>query len=81
MQRGDSSHPPRASVCQSCNGLDCFGNDTIASAGEDGRVFVLRPGQQGAVRTFEKADSCSLTALIFVKQNEARELRLKYLHT
>ncbi len=50
--------------------------DQVASAGEDGRVFILAARQgakaQAPLRRYEKADSCSLTAVTFVKHDEAR---------
>jgi WD40 repeat protein len=57
---------------QSCNGLSCFGGQHVASAGEDGRVHLLNLGNQSAepVRKYDKADSCSMTDVAFIKHDE-----------
>lgn len=52
-----------------CTGLACFEED-IATVGEDGRLVLLTARQNRPVRRIEKADSCSLRSVCFLKHNE-----------
>ncbi|XP_069668662.1 nucleoporin Nup43 isoform X2 [Periplaneta americana] len=52
-----------------CTGLACFEED-IATVGEDGRLVLLTARQKRPVRRIEKADSCSLHCVCFLKHNE-----------
>ncbi|XP_070189905.1 nucleoporin Nup43-like isoform X2 [Littorina saxatilis] len=53
-----------------CTCLATYGEDTMLSGGEDGRIAMLSPGQAAPVRVLEKADSCTINALAFLKQSE-----------
>ncbi|KAL8599017.1 hypothetical protein ACOMHN_006826 [Nucella lapillus] len=59
---GESSSP--------CTCLATYGQDCLLSGGEDGRLALISPGQAAPVRVLEKADSCSINALTFLKQSE-----------
>eukprot|EP00096_Caligus_rogercresseyi_P002866 TRINITY_DN15201_c0_g1_i1.p1 TRINITY_DN15201_c0_g1~~TRINITY_DN15201_c0_g1_i1.p1 ORF type:complete len:373 (-),score=79.15 TRINITY_DN15201_c0_g1_i1:21-1139(-) len=49
--------------------ISCSG-DIFASAGEEGKVVVINPRSMQSIKTYENADSCSLSALQFVKHDE-----------
>lgn len=44
--------------------------DAIASVGQDGRIFLLNIKQKSPIRKIDQADSCSLTAVQFVKHDQ-----------
>lgn len=53
-----------------CTCLATYGEDVILTGGEDGRMALVTPGQATPVRVLEKADSCTINALTFLKQSE-----------
>nr|ACO15127.1 Nucleoporin Nup43 [Caligus clemensi] len=55
---------PSASKSVSCSG------DVFASAGEEGKVVVINARTMQSIKTYEKVDSCSLSAVHFVKHDE-----------
>jgi hypothetical protein len=55
-----------------CRGVSCFGGDTMASVGEDGHVFLLRALSRAPLRVYQKADSCSLTNVVFIRHDEVK---------
>ncbi len=55
---------------RSCNGVCVFDGGQVASVGEDGRIMIASAGTTKQLKTFEKADSCSLTAVTFIKHEE-----------
>ncbi|KAH9505632.1 Nucleoporin Nup43 [Bulinus truncatus] len=54
----------------SCTCLAPKGDDWLASGGEDGRVVISALDQQQPVQTLDKADSCTINDLTFLKQTE-----------
>jgi len=44
--------------------------ETLATAGEDGRVNVLNIRQRNPVKVFEKADSCSINDIVFSRSSD-----------
>lgn len=44
--------------------------DTIVSAGEDGKLIVLRADGFKPVRIYDRADGCTIHAALFLKQSE-----------
>ncbi len=57
-------------VCSSCNGLSCSG-DHIMTAGSDGKIVLLNAKRNSPVRVILSNDSCSFSACLFLKQDEA----------
>lgn len=53
----------------SCNGLSAFDED-VATIGEDGEWHILSTASQRIVRSNKNADSCCLTAVVFVNRKE-----------
>lgn len=53
-----------------CTCLAVYGEDVILTGGEDGCMNLVAPGQAKPVRVFQKADSCTINALTFLKQSE-----------
>ena len=53
----------------SCNSVACS-SDNIASAGEDGKIFLTSVKRREPLRKYDKGDSCSLNAIIFTRQDE-----------
>ncbi|CAG5120320.1 unnamed protein product, partial [Candidula unifasciata] len=53
-----------------CTCLATRGDDWIATGGEDGQIVVVAIGQKYPLQTIEKADSCTINALTFLKQTE-----------
>lgn len=53
-----------------CTCLAVYSQDCLLSGGEDGRLALLSPGQAAPVRVLDKADSCTINALTFLKQSE-----------
>ena len=55
---------------------DGSGNDVsvhgenILSVGDDGKIFLLHPKKSRPLRAYEKADSCCLTAVKFINEDE-----------
>ncbi|XP_059175017.1 nucleoporin Nup43-like [Physella acuta] len=66
----DKQHHFRTSDNCPCTCLATRGDDWIASGGEDGRVVISAVGQRQPIQTIEKADSCTINALTFLKQTE-----------
>lgn len=52
-----------------CTGLATKGDD-ICSVGEDGKISILNLNKKKPILEIEKADSCSLTAVCYVRQQE-----------
>ena len=44
--------------------------ENVASVGEDGKIFILNPKHGRPIKTYENADSCSLTSALFVRNDE-----------
>lgn len=57
----------------SCNAVACS-RHLLASAGADGRIVVFDLEAGRHVRTYDKADSCSLNSVLFVQQDEVCKL-------
>ena len=53
----------------SCNGIACS-VDNVASAGEDGKIFLFNIKRREPIRGYNKADSCSLNTVIFIRNDE-----------
>merc|ERR1719273_2232648 len=53
----------------SCNGVACS-VENIASAGEDGKIFLFNIKRREPIRSYNKADSCSLNTVIFIRNDE-----------
>ncbi|CAB4068770.1 NUP43 [Lepeophtheirus salmonis] len=51
------------------NSVSCSG-EIFASAGEEGKVVVINARTKQSIKTYEQADSCSLSAVHFVKHDE-----------
>lgn len=62
-------HDPGDSGCP-CTCLATQGEDMIVSAGEDGRVNVLNVSHKKPVRTIDKANSCTINGIAFLKLQE-----------
>jgi len=52
-----------------CTGLAIYG-DSVATAGQDGRINVLAGGNREPVKVYDKGDSCSIMALSYTRANE-----------
>ncbi|GLH06246.1 Coatomer subunit beta' [Gryllus bimaculatus] len=65
----DKLHEFSYGNCCPCTGLACFEED-IATIGEDGRIALLTARQKNPLRKIDKADSCSLHCVCFLKYNE-----------
>ena len=52
-----------------CTGVAVHG-DSVATVGQDGRINLVAAGQREPVKVYDKADSCSLTALAFSRASE-----------
>merc|ERR1712080_788376 len=52
----------------SCNSVACS-SENFASAGEDGKIHLSNIKRREAIRSY-KADSCSLNAVIFMRNDE-----------
>jgi len=52
-----------------CTGVAVHG-DSVATVGQDGRINLIASGQREPVKVYDKADSCSLTALSFSRASE-----------
>ena len=44
--------------------------DSLASGGQDGRINILGASSRSPLKVYDKADSCSITALTFSKTSE-----------
>lgn len=64
-------------VKASCNGLATFQHN-VATVGEDGRLNVLAVNGTQVVRSFTNADSCTLTSVAYVSENEVHFGRTKH---
>ncbi|CAL1543576.1 unnamed protein product [Lymnaea stagnalis] len=53
-----------------CTCLAPRGDDWIATGGEDGKIVIIAVDQRQAIQTIEKADSCTINALTFLKHSE-----------
>lgn len=62
-------HHPGERTCP-CTCISTQGTDMVVSAGEDGRINVLNLGHRKPVRVFDKADSCTINSITFLKQFE-----------
>lgn len=56
-------------VAAACNALAKFEHQ-VATVGEDGRLNVLAINQKRLLRSYDVADSCSLTSVAFVSEKE-----------
>lgn len=56
-------------VAAACNALATYEHQ-VATVGEDGRLNVLAINQKRLFRSFDAADSCSLTCVAFVSDKE-----------
>ncbi|PSN43436.1 Nucleoporin Nup43 [Blattella germanica] len=65
----DNAHFFEFGAVSSCTGLACFEED-IATVGEDGRLILLTARRKQPVTRIERADSCSLRCVCFLKHNE-----------
>ena len=62
----------------SCNSVACIGGgETIASAGEDGKIFLTNIKHTQPIRSYEKADSCSLNTVIFLRNDEVAAANMR----
>ncbi|XP_052236910.1 nucleoporin Nup43-like isoform X2 [Dreissena polymorpha] len=61
-------HTGLGDVSCPCTCLATQGDDLIVTGGEDGRVNVLNVAHRAPVRTLEKANSCSINGIKFLKQ-------------
>ena len=53
----------------SCNSVACS-SENFATVGEDGKINLANIKRQEAIRSYETADSCSLNAVIFMRNDE-----------
>ncbi|XP_045197287.2 nucleoporin Nup43-like [Mercenaria mercenaria] len=53
-----------------CTCLTTQGEDMVVSAGEDGRINVLNVAYRKPVRVIDKANSCTINGITFLKQLE-----------
>ena len=44
--------------------------ELVASVGEDGKMFILSPKSGQPIKSYDQADSCSLTSVLFTKNDE-----------
>jgi len=54
-----------------CTGVTSRGEEAVVTVGEDGSITLLNMDQRQPVRVIERADSCSLHAVTFLKHSEA----------
>jgi len=52
-----------------CTGVAVHG-DSVATAGQDGRINVLAAGQKEPVKVYDKGDSCTISCLAFTRASE-----------
>ena len=60
----------------SCNGLACS-SENIASIGEDGKLFLTNIKRREPIRKYNKADSCSLNTVIFMRNDEVATANMR----
>jgi len=53
----------------SCNSVAC-NSENIASVGEDGKINLSNLKRKEPIRSYDKADSCSLNSVLFIKNDE-----------
>jgi nuclear pore complex protein Nup43 len=68
VQTWSDIHKFPVSQC-TCTGVACM-DDHIVSVGEDGRIAFISVTSKDPLRVIDKADSCSLTAVDMLKQQE-----------
>jgi len=67
-QKWENVHTFPTSPC-TCSGVSSLG-DNIVSVGEDGRIAFIKISRKEPDRIIDKADSCSLTSVDYVKHHE-----------
>ena len=60
----------KKNVPGSCNAISCAG-DNVLSAGSNGQMFVLNGKRQVPLKSFNEADSGSISSVLFLKQDQA----------
>jgi len=53
----------------SCNSVACS-YENLASVGEDGRIFLTNIKRREPLRAYNKADSCALNTVMFIRSDE-----------
>ncbi|KAK7494805.1 hypothetical protein BaRGS_00013932 [Batillaria attramentaria] len=69
VQEWMNLHSSSGRACP-CTAVATCGEDTVVTGGEDGRISLLSPGQTAPVRVLERADSCTINSMTFLKQAE-----------
>ncbi|PVD28656.1 hypothetical protein C0Q70_11250 [Pomacea canaliculata] len=69
VKRWAELHTSGGTPCP-CTCVGTWADDIIVTGGEDGRITLLSPGHNAAVRILDKADSCTINGIMFLKQSE-----------
>ncbi|XP_022108974.1 nucleoporin Nup43-like [Acanthaster planci] len=68
IQQWEGLHRLRSRACP-CTSMAASGTD-VTTAGEDGRINVLRLEHGPPIRTIDQADSCTINAVTYLKSNQ-----------
>jgi len=51
--------------------------DSIVTGGQEGKINVLTPSSRSPIKVYEKADSCTITAVSFIRTNEMMSANMR----